>query len=322
MKFESYIKKIVYAFFLEPGTQGLCSALECVSENCVLGGLGERLFLVGDKAIINVLCTQKQCIEGLNFRLDDEWYQLGRESETTRMVYGSVHACGEAQKDETRADATLDIWLAFSALFEKQGDWRLVHIHLSVPYGEGQLKDYFSGTLTNRLREAEDLVDHMRQLATQDPVTSLYNHRAFFEMAEQMADCEDWYLMVLDLNQFKAINDTYGHLTGDDVLKRTGEVLRAATRKKDIVGRVGGDEFAVLCVDVQTDEMAMAIARRMVHDVNLLAGAQNSITVNVSVGVAKHHAANTVRQTFQRADTAMYQIKRNQENGCQLYVES
>lgn len=319
-----YVRKIIHAFFLQRDCQNLLMTLRCVDEKCILGGLGDRAFLEGIQNVREALCVQKQHMENILFRIEDEWYKNIPLAPKVEVIYGCVHICGADTDDYPQGnlcalDEKIDFQLCFSVVFQEREEWRLTHMHLSVPQKDGELTEYVSGTLVQRFAETQNMLNHMRRLAEQDPVTSLYNHRAFFEMAEQMLQCENCYLMVLDLNQFKNINDTYGHLVGDDILKRTGEVLRAATRKNDIVGRVGGDEFAVLCVDVQTDEMALAIAERMVKDVNEQAGKAISRMVEISVGVARHHVQNTMKKTFEQADFAMYQIKRRHENGCKMY---
>ena len=302
------VRQIIHTFFLQPGCEQLLLALECVDEDCVLGGLGEKGFYKGKEDITAMLFAQKKRMEKFPFSLVDEWYESVPTDSTWAMVYGRAHV-RSGQIGQTHApDEVLDIEMCISALFQKKDVWRLTFFHLSVPYSEGELSDYFSGTLSRRFREAQSMLCHMRQLVEQDPVTLLYNHRAFFNIAEQRARHENCYLMVLDLDHFKYINDTYGHLIGDEILKRTGAVLCAATRKNDVVGRVGGDEFAILCTDVQTDEAAMSIAERIVDEVNHLTVEPLTLTVKISVGVAKHRAQNTLRETFKQADVAMYQV--------------
>lgn len=175
--------------------------------------------------------------------------------------------------------------------------------------------------LARQLEETQRMLSRMRRLAERDPLTCLYNRRAFFAKAAHLVKGKPCCLMVLDLDHFKRINDTYGHLTGDDILRQTGKAICAATRSHDIAGRVGGDEFAVVCGDVWTDETAMAIARRIVRRVNRMAGKSLSMPVNLSVGVARHRANHTLRETFRQADAALYQAKRSRRpNSCRLFA--
>ena len=127
--------------------------------------------------------------------------------------------------------------------------------------------------------------------------------------------------MMLDLDDFKGINDTYGHLVGDDILKQTGVVLRSVIRRNDIVGRIGGDEFALLCANVASDEAAGAIAERIVRDINRTAGKKISKTVKISIGIAKVQPGQSMREVFQQADEALYQVKRSSKNGYAIYQE-
>lgn len=84
--------------------------------------------------------------------------------------------------------------------------------------------------------------------------------------------------------------------------------------KKDVVGCVGGDELAILCTDVQTDEAAMSVSERIVDEVTDGSMVEPlTLMVKISVGVAKHRAQNTSRETFKQADAAMYQVKNNRK---------
>lgn len=310
----------MHAFFLQPGCQPLLSALEWVDKDCILGGLGEQAFEEGEEAVKRALCARKKQMKDLSFQLLDEWYKEIPIDQNLAMVYGSIHIAGGSGSGckAGAADEKLEIQMCVSALFERKESWRLSSLHLSVPCGE-ELPGCFSGTLAQRLRETRRMLAYMRRLAEQDPVTSLYNRRAFFTMAEQLIQRENCYMMVLDLDHFKLINDTYGHLMGDDILHWTGKAICAAVRKDDVVGRVGGDEFAVMCAEVQTDQMAMDIAWRIVKNVNQMTGKSISMPVNISVGVARHQVNNILRETFRQADAAMYQVKRSCKNGCLLY---
>lgn len=106
------------------------------------------------------------------------------------------------------------------------------------------------------------------------------------------------------------------------MLKRTGQILRSAVREKDIVGRIGGDEFAVLCIGIDSDDAALAVAQRMVKNVQQFVGRDFSIDVHISIGIARKKPGDSLQDTFRQADTALYQVKRTSKNGCRLFEDA
>jgi diguanylate cyclase (GGDEF)-like protein len=118
---------------------------------------------------------------------------------------------------------------------------------------------------------ARTLTDQAIRLADVDGLTGCINHRAFHaRLAEESAKATSGHplsVLVLDVDYFKAINDGYGHQAGDDVLSQLGSLLRAGFRAHDVVGRIGGDEFAVLLPDAD-QETAAGLERRLLEALN------------------------------------------------------
>src|SRR5665213_134423 len=107
------------------------------------------------------------------------------------------------------------------------------------------------GSLAERVTELQSTRDHLARLVSTDALTDLYSRRWWFELAETEASRSRRYdrpfsLLVLDLDFFKRVNDTYGHGEGDALLRRVADMMRAECRQSDLVGRLGGEEFAVL----------------------------------------------------------------------------
>ena len=117
-------------------------------------------------------------------------------------------------------------------------------------------------------------------------------------------------MLAIDIDGFKAINDTYGHQAGDAALVDLARALSAALRTGDELFRVGGDEFAVV-VDVQRLEEATGVAERLV-------AAARRVGQSISVGVALQETTETPGQTFRRADTALYDAKRAGRDGVRM----
>jgi diguanylate cyclase (GGDEF)-like protein len=156
-----------------------------------------------------------------------------------------------------------------------------------------------------------------RHAAMHDALTALPNRRFFREtlehaLARAQLHCRPLAVLFIDLDDFKPINDSYGHETGDELLRVVAARLRNAVRAEDVVSRLGGDEFACLLADVPSRERLGPVIRKLVEVVAsplMIRGV--GITVRPSIGVAIcPDDGTTVDVLLRRADTAMYQAKR------------
>ncbi|OLE18211.1 MAG: hypothetical protein AUG50_06755 [Betaproteobacteria bacterium 13_1_20CM_3_63_8] len=153
----------------------------------------------------------------------------------------------------------------------------------------------------------------LARLVTQDQLTNVLNARAFADRLSQELDRNRRYprplaLLYMDLDNFKVINDTHGHQTGDAVLRLVADAMRSSVRQADVVGRLGGDEFAVLMPETDA-QLADSAAKRLASSLrNVFRGTPN---VTASIGVVSCTAteANT-DDLLRRADQAMYDAKR------------
>lgn len=165
--------------------------------------------------------------------------------------------------------------------------------------------------LVARLRQAHD---NQAVLARTDFLTSLLNRRAFFEEAEKELERSRRYeipltLAYLDCDEFKAVNDRYGHQAGDEVLKTVSIVLRTELRSSDYSARIGGDEFACLLVETNVEAAQLALGKLQSA---LVAAFHSSPTpgVTFSIGAICFVAApSSVEEMISSADQAMYQSK-------------
>jgi diguanylate cyclase (GGDEF)-like protein len=189
------------------------------------------------------------------------------------------------------------------------------------------------GRVALALRDLRDRVATQERLlheARHDPLTGLPG-RALFEdrMAQALAGLDrggpGFALMYLDLDHFKAINDTHGHAAGDLVLREVGRRLRAATRPGDAVARLGGDEFVVLQPDDGRPGGAAAMAQRLVALLSrpYALGEGRVGRLSVSIGIARCPAdAASAGEVLQRADRALYAVKDRGRNGVAFYRPS
>ena len=173
-----------------------------------------------------------------------------------------------------------------------------------------------SGALdASRAQHLMATVDELEVLATHDALTGLLNRRAFMarlDRSVRRARPEDGYssaLLFLDLDGFKAVNDSLGHLGGDVVLKEVARRLESTLRPKDVVGRFGGDEFLILLEDINRREAAQA-AQRILNDLLAPLIVKGSpVRVYGSIGVVSTAGRENAEDVVRAADRAMYRAK-------------
>jgi two-component system, cell cycle response regulator len=162
----------------------------------------------------------------------------------------------------------------------------------------------------------------LEDLAVKDGLTDLYNHRYFHEfMQKQVLHARRYSrplsIILLDIDRFKTLNDTYGHQMGDQVLKSLAGILRDSVRKSDIIARYGGEEFAILMpqTDIQGAAVAAENIRLKVQQLRIPAPADNIIQFTISLGVAQlSNAMEGDTGLIGAADTSLYQAKRSGRN--------
>lgn len=165
------------------------------------------------------------------------------------------------------------------------------------------------------------LYNETRQLSITDGLTKLYNNRYFKEIFEREFERakrfnKDLSLILLDIDHFKSINDNYGHVQGDSVLKEIGSILKDSTRKIDIVARYGGEEFAILSNDTSLNNTCI-LAEKIRKNVESYAfrTEKQPLRVTISLGVASLAAdAHNIMDLIEMADSSLYQAKEGGRN--------
>ena len=198
------------------------------------------------------------------------------------------------------------------------------NVDISLSYVEEQGEILVNATLrdtTARERDKRALVD----AAFQDPLTGIGNRRKFLDVAHHEIDrakrthASLWFL-VIDIDDFKAINDTAGHATGDEVIKAVARVIQESIRTDDLACRTGGEEFTVLLVDTSADG-ATRVAETIRAGVESLAIAgwtDRHGAVTVSTGCAFYDDTRDLKDVLRRADNAMYEAKKYGKNQFRL----
>jgi diguanylate cyclase (GGDEF)-like protein/PAS domain S-box-containing protein len=198
------------------------------------------------------------------------------------------------------------------------GDWRWVEVVASNQIDEPAIQGL---VLNSRdITERKQLEEQLLSQALRDPLTGLGNRRLFSDrvahaVARQRRQHDSVAVILLDLDQFKLVNDTFGHAKGDALLVAVADRLRKVTRTGDTVARLGGDEFAILLQDLSQPDEADATADRVLHAFDApfqLDG--RDVTIGASLGIAWATEGQSVDDLVTDADVAMYAAKHGGRN--------
>ena len=167
--------------------------------------------------------------------------------------------------------------------------------------------------------------EKLRELATTDGLTKIFNRHHFFELSSREFERTKRYgtplsILILDIDHFKSINDTYGHDIGDRALIRLAEVITTNLRNSDIFGRIGGEEFAVLLPNTDLTS-AVSVAERLRQNVEItpVTFDNGRLHVSVSIGIAQANADSmALTDLFKASDGALYKAKENGRNRIEI----
>ncbi len=230
---------------------------------------------------------------------------------------------------------------AFAYYQEAISNGHVSNCPATIRHVSGKLTDvlYNAGVFHNEKGEiagisvkARDITERKRaeqaeELASRDSLTGLYNHRAFLSMLKEEVTRAERYnhpvsLLMLDIDYFKRVNDTWGHLAGDAVLKGLSDLLMKQARSIDRVCRYGGEEFTVILSETD-DTMAMSIAERFrlaVESQSFNIGDAKTVGITVSVGVASYpQHVNSLEGLVKFSDIALYAAKGGGRNQVRCY---
>ncbi len=217
---------------------------------------------------------------------------------------------------------SIDYNLNLSVIDEGESKYLLLEfIDVSCQFMQiNKLKSYITELhkLNTKLKEKEKIIE---KLAYYDSLTGVANRTLFYELAKKMLHNAKrnnhlMCLMFLDVDNFKCINDQYGHEIGDRALIKVAEILNNAVRKNDIVARYGGDEFLILLPKIQSYDDFKVIESRISESKDILSIDGNEIEISISVGKSFYPKdGDTIDKLITKADKDMYRNKRKKFAG-------
>ena len=175
--------------------------------------------------------------------------------------------------------------------------------------------------ISSDITELHQLKEQLHQQSVRDGLTGLYNRRFFFELCEKNLSLDMRHhltsvLMVLDVDQFKCINDRFGHPLGDSALVHLGRVMQSVLRSEDVLARIGGDEFAILLPNT-TLLAAASLAERLrlqVMQSPLPLPDGDKLVITISAGLVENGEGELMESLYARADQLLYQAKQSGRN--------
>lgn len=215
-------------------------------------------------------------------------------------IFEGRHEVLARRKDRSHFPAEVS-----ASAFSMDGQW----------YAAGSVRD-----ITERKQSEEAL----KRLANTDGLTGVLNRRRFMELSRQEVARSHRYggllsLIMLDVDHFKAVNDSYGHEVGDEVLVSLSQVCRQVLRQVDLFGRVGGEEFMALLPETGLEAAAMVAERlRKALAAQAVSASKPELRVTISLGVAQLSPETRLSDLMRLADDAMYRAKQNGRNRVEI----
>lgn len=176
----------------------------------------------------------------------------------------------------------------------------------------------------DKILKMSEQTKELRDIAKRDSLTNLLNRRSFEKIVDQEEGNDKGFFLLLDLDNFKKVNDTFGHVIGDQVLIKFARVMAEEVSEGDSICRAGGDEFAVFIPGEYEKNKIKNIARRMIagieFEVNDLISDACDFKLSVSIGIAsKPEDGRNFSELYLAADKALYYVKQNGKRGCHFY---
>lgn len=280
--------------------------LTMLREDISIIGTGKHEFYENLHDFKNAVLEEIKERKNIAFQFCDLKCKEEKLSDEVSLVYGSVTIKWKNESGSVR----IDMDSRFSILYKKyNGEWKIVHIHQSTPDKEQLSGEYYPKTLTHQMETANQKIESLTRLATIDGLTELINLRAFKEKYDEYKKKDAW-LFVIDIDEFKGINDQYGHLKGNQVLVELAKILTSVIREDDLVCRMGGDEFILFCTEIKEEKHVRSLAERLLD--NVCRRSDGEIPMfGISIGITRIEPGEPLEGAFKRADHALYNSKKS-----------
>jgi diguanylate cyclase (GGDEF)-like protein len=209
---------------------------------------------------------------------------------------------------------------AFGVILPMTRSISFIESNEKLPTGGAAEYNYLATTFNDMQEKNIRYSEKLSFEATHDELTGLYNRKYFENLRPEIAE-RNVALLIVDVDNFKLINDNYGHAAGDEIIRKVAWSISGSFRSHDVICRIGGDEFAVVMMDM-TPGFSNAIRNKVGMIRQKLDKEDGMPDVTVSIGVAFSADAADTDELFRNADEALYDSKRAGKNDCKFYTAS
>ena len=301
--------KEIWAAYLANCNAGSFDGLASFAPDCSIIGTGSHELYRDLEQFSRAMQANLADRGSIQFHFRDFWCTEQVVDDQCSLVYGGLYILGESE--ESQVHVNMDS--RFSILYKKvEGEWKILHLHQSIPNPEQMEGEYYPRTLTQQIERSQETIEYLTRLAQRDSLTGLINFSTLQSIYTDL-DKHDAWIFVVDMDDFKAINDNHGHLAGNHMLKRLSELLMATVRSHDLVCRMGGDEFVLLCCGLGSEQNAQDLMRRLLARTAEVSSEEPAWT-GISIGGTPIHSDDCLVSAFKRADKALYQAKTQGKN--------
>jgi len=275
-----------------------------------------------------------------SFEIQDKRFKISISIATNKRNKHLLHILDKAQSLVTNEEkkALDNKWLVETKLYEKYKiNYKLLKYALIIIFTIIVLGLYryiviqkMNTKLIKQSKELNDARKELELLASTDPLTSLYNRRYFIEISENILHLTarkrvDSFVIIIDIDDFKNVNDTYGHKVGDDVIVKCADIFKKLTRHSDIICRWGGEEFTILFPETDLDG-ALKISEKIrtsIEESTILLEDKKEVKFTVSIGISKIKSEDMgdINISITRSDKALYKAKNSGKNKICKYLD-
>ncbi len=216
-------------------------------------------------------------------------------------------------------DKTVDIPIIFITAKTDEASIEMAYDVGGIDYVTKPFKPKELLARVDRELKLRSMIEHLEFIASHDSMTGIYNRRKFFELSELKFKNHknNLYAIMIDIDKFKAINDSYGHAIGDKVIKKVTQVISEHLNDNDIFGRLGGEEFAIVCCIKSIDiiQERVELIRKNIKDILLKTVNNHEVRCTISSGIAYAHSdIPNLDSLLKVADDALYEAKNSGRN--------
>lgn len=308
-------RKLWHAYIIEPSDESVQFIVDTMDpQNLSLIGTGKHELYVNLEAFFAGLERDQEEAQDITFEILDEYYEPRAIGEDTCIVFGTLWA---RERPDRPKPLLVEMDTRFTLVFRREGDrWLLVHLHHSTPNVDQRREEYYPKTATEQANAALEYSKAMERRAELDSMTELLNHAAFekYVAAALVEGGEGSAFFMIDLDNFKTVNDALGHPEGDRVIQEFADVLLRVFPRDALVGRMGGDEFAVFSTCPLSVEEAQCKACELIEAWGSHS-ASRAVELGCSVGIVRVVRGETFFDLYRAADCALYASKDNGK-GC------